>query len=335
MNNFLPEWAAENCQVLPNDGTKAGWLHSRTFGLTGTDISAIMNANPYKTPFSVWMDKTGQSKPVEDNEAMRIGRIIEPGLRADAIERVGMIYEAPGCLQSRKSPIICGTPDGMREGIPWIYEFKTQGTTNRFASNLFPDEWGESGTDMVPIHYLYQCMWYMALTGADQAELVAFLAGNGIREYTIQRDEEIIGLMIERGERFWRDHIEGGVVPEVDGSEGCSEWLLRKHPHADKGRVIEADPVLEDLISKLARYKSLEKTAAEEIDLAKAQIQAIIGDAYKVKSRVGSVTWSDVKGREKLDLKTLFSEFGITDEAIEKHTQRGEGYRSFTFRPKK
>jgi predicted phage-related endonuclease len=164
---------------------------------------------------------------------------------------------------------------------------------------------------------------------------VAFLAGNGIREYTIQRDEEIIGLMIERGERFWRDHIEGGVVPEVDGSEDCSEWLLRKHPHADKGRVIEADPVLEDLISKLARYKSLEKTAAEEIDLAKTQSQSIMGDAYKIKSRVGSVTWSDVKGREKLDLKTLFSEFGITDEAIEKHTQRGEGYRSFTFRPKK
>jgi gas vesicle protein len=92
---------------------------------------------------------------------------------------------------------------------------------------------------------------------------------------------------------------------------------------------------LEDLIAKLARYKSLKKTADEEIDLAKTQIQSIMGDAYKVKSRVGSVTWSDVKGREKLDLKTLFSEFGITDEVIEKHTQRGEGYRSFIFRAKK
>jgi len=335
MNNFLPEWAAEHCQVLPNDGTKQGWLHSRTFGLTGTDISAIMNANPYTTKFKIWLDKTGRSKPIEDNEAMRIGRIVEPGLRADAIQRVGMIYEAPGCLQSRKNPIICGTPDGLRKGIPWIYEFKTQGACNRFASNLDPDEWGESGTDMVPIHYLYQCLWYMALTGADQAELVAFLAGNGIREYTIQRDEEIIGLMIDRGERFWRDHIEGGVAPEVDGSEDCSEWLLRKHPRADKGRIIDADPVLEDLIARLARYKSLEKTAAEETALTLNQIKSIIGDAYKVKSRIGTLTCPEVKGKKKTDWDGLVEKFGITETDIAEFTKRGDGYRSYTFRPKK
>lgn len=335
MSAFIPEWAAENCQALQSDGTKEGWLHSRTFGLTGTDISAVMNANPYKTPFAVWLDKTGQGSPVEDNEAMRIGRMVEPGMRAEIARRDGMIFEAPGCLQSKTNPIICGTPDGMREGIPWIYEFKTYGMVNKFGSNLDPDQWGESGTDQVPIHYLYQCLWYMALTGADQAELIALLSGNGIREYTIQRDEEIIGLMVERGEQFWRDHIEGGVIPEVDGSDDCSEWLLRKHPHADKGRVIDADAVLEDLMARLARYKSLEKTAGEEIDVTKAQIQAIMGDAYKVNSRVGSVTWSNVKGREKIELKDLFSEFGITDEDIAKHTQRGEGYRSFTFRAKK
>jgi putative phage-type endonuclease len=333
MTDKLPEWAADNCEVIPRSQTRTEWLSARTFGITGTDISAIMGANPYKTAFGVWCDKTGQSNPVDDNMAMRIGRIVEPGLRADAMERDGEILESPGCLQSRKNPIVIGNPDGMLDLAPVIYEFKTAGLASRFFQ-IDPDQWGESGTDLVPIYYLYQCLWYMALTGARSATLVVLLSGE-IREYYIRRDDDIIGEMISRAERFWHDHVEMGALPAIDGSNDCSEWLAKKYPHANKGRVIEADGELDELMSRLAKYKSIEKTASEQIDETKAQIQAAMGDAYKVISPAGSVTWTDVKGRNKTDWEAVVSDLGGGLDDILRRTKTGTGYRSFTFRGKK
>lgn len=312
------------------------WLTNRMQVITGTEISAIMGHHPYQTRFDLWLHKTGQARAIEDNEAMRIGRVVEPGLRMEAERQYGHIMEAPGCLQSIKNPIMGGTPDGLREGIPWIFEFKTAGIANSFATiKLDQTEWGDEQTDQVPANYLYQCMWYMGMTGADQCELIALIGNNGIREYTIDRDNDLIEIMLIEAEKFWNDHIEGGEQPDIEYSSEAESWIKRRYPNADKSKVIEADKYLSEKLDKLAHYKAEIKDAEAAEKQIRIEIMELMGDAYKLTSEYGSVTMPEVKGRTTVDWKALAEDLKISESDIARYTRQGKPTRQFRFTPAK
>lgn len=331
----LPEWAQDQCAIMPSQSHQ-DWLHNRRQVISGTDISSIMGVNPYKTRFDLWLDKTNQLEPIQDNEAMRIGRIVEPGLRIEAERQYGSIMEAPGCLQSNRWPIMGGTPDGLREGIPWIFEFKTAGIRNSFATlKLDQTDWGDEQTDQVPANYLYQCMWYMGLTGADQCQLIALIGNHGVREYTIERDQELIEIMVAEADKFWRDHVEGGEQPAIEYSSEAESWIKRRYPNADKSKVLEADAYLTEHLSKLAHYKAEIKDAEAAEKQIRIEIMEHMGDAYKLTSEYGSVTMPEVKGRASVDWKALAEDLKISEMDIARYTRIGKPTRQFRFTPSK
>lgn len=331
----LPQWAQDHCAILPSQNQDE-WLHNRRQVITGTEISAIMGMNPYKTRFDLWLDKTGQLDPIEDNEAMRIGRIVEPGLRMEAERQYGHIMEAPGCLQSKRWPIIGGTPDGLREGIPWIFEFKTAGIANSFATlKLDQTDWGDENTDQVPANYLMQCMWYMALAGADQCELIALIGNHGVRQYTIERDQELIEIMVAEAEKFWRDHIENGEQPAIEYSSEADKWIKRQYPNSDKTKVLTADEYLAGQLEKLAHYKAEIKDAEAAEKQIRLEIMQQMGDAYKIVSDFGTVTCPEVKGRASVDWKALAEDLKISEDDIVRYTRIGASTKQFRFTPKK
>ena len=53
-----------------------GWKSEKK-SLGGSDVGAVLGMNPYRSPYSVWAEKTGRLPPKEDNEAMRQGRDLE------------------------------------------------------------------------------------------------------------------------------------------------------------------------------------------------------------------------------------------------------------------
>jgi predicted phage-related endonuclease len=58
MSKFLPEWAAAHCELISNDGTKAGWLASRRSGISGTDIARVCGMSKWGNAFDVYLEKT-------------------------------------------------------------------------------------------------------------------------------------------------------------------------------------------------------------------------------------------------------------------------------------
>ena len=36
------------------------WLDARRNGIGGSDVAAVLGANPWRTPLEVWLSKTGQ-----------------------------------------------------------------------------------------------------------------------------------------------------------------------------------------------------------------------------------------------------------------------------------
>jgi len=69
-------------------------------GIGGSDIPAIIGVNPYKTAYQLWLEKTGQVPPVQDNKYMRAGRKLEQVV-ADffAEETNAKIIPSPGTVQ--------------------------------------------------------------------------------------------------------------------------------------------------------------------------------------------------------------------------------------------
>ena len=70
--------------------SRAEWLALRKRGIGGSDASAIMGVNPYRSAWSVWADKTGQLPAEDETEAMRQRRTLNQyhkGCRYEMVRR--------------------------------------------------------------------------------------------------------------------------------------------------------------------------------------------------------------------------------------------------------
>ena len=60
------------------------WLKARTYGIGGSDASAIVGMNPYKTNIELFEEKTGRRIPEDISEKpyVKYGNDAEPLIRA-------------------------------------------------------------------------------------------------------------------------------------------------------------------------------------------------------------------------------------------------------------
>ena len=61
--------------IRPED--RKGWLAQRELGIGSSEVGTILGVNPFETPYQLWLRKKGMTPPVEENEAMRAGHILE------------------------------------------------------------------------------------------------------------------------------------------------------------------------------------------------------------------------------------------------------------------
>lgn len=59
------------------------WLKSRKAGVGGSDMSTILGLNSFKTPYELWLEKTGRVEPedISDKWAIVKGNALENELR--------------------------------------------------------------------------------------------------------------------------------------------------------------------------------------------------------------------------------------------------------------
>lgn len=202
-------------------------LAQRKAGVTATDIAAIVNLHPYRAPIDVFLDKFNLAAPFAGNERTKWGNILEVPIRDDYAERHGVRVEVPGTLEHPTVTWAKATPDGIcylprhahpRNGL----EIKTH-------SFRAADQYGDPGTDEVPPHELVQCMWNMFVSGLDDWDLVAFIDGQPA-EYHIKRDDDLIEMLRDSGERFMVDHIRKESPPLPDGSGSYDRYLSTRYP---------------------------------------------------------------------------------------------------------
>jgi putative phage-type endonuclease len=222
----------EPVQVLGPDMTEQEWLAARRQGVGASEVAAVIGVSPYQGPLHVWLDKLGVLGDV-DNDAMEWGRRLEgPVVRKFADEHPELnVTPAPGFFAAADDPWRRATPDGIAEGEhgPELVEAKT-GMTYGDA-----EQWGEPGTDEVPLSYLCQVTWACDVMGLDRWHLpVLLLDRRDYREYRGEFDPEFAVILRTRVGAFWRDNVLGGVEPAADGLPDTTEVLNRRYQAADR-----------------------------------------------------------------------------------------------------
>ena len=78
---------------------------------------------------------------------------------------------------------------------------------------------------------MIQIQHYMAVTGCQGAYIAVLIGGNAFRWRFVERDEELIAMLISLEEDFWR-HVQKGTPPALDGSNASARFLAERFPNS-------------------------------------------------------------------------------------------------------
>lgn len=272
--------------------TREEWLNWRKKGIGGSDVSALLGLNPWRSPLALYYDKVGENEDEEESIAMELGKELEPFLRRKfekwMLKNEGIaieVEEEPFMMQHPEYEWALANIDGKFEhpekGLCGL-ELKT---TNEFARA----DWDE---DALPDYYYTQIQWYMGVTGL-KTFYVGYLIGN--RKFDakeVPRNDEVIEVILEKTKDFWNNHVLAKIPPAPIGLGSDTDTLKKLYPEED-GQVVE----LHEYQDKRDKYKELMKQKAElekEIEAIKQQFMAAMGESEVAIVGDRKVTWKTV-----------------------------------------
>ena len=192
------------------------WLVNRK-GIGGSDASAILGLNPYKTNQELWMEKKGQMSPVDIS--VKYGNDAEPLLRAlfalDYPEYKVEYYDN-NMLTNNQYPWAHASLDGELvdlDGRRGILEIKT--------TNILQSMQWQKWDNQIPDNYYIQVLHYLLVTEYDfvvlKAQLKSVRDGEvrlTTKHYHIEREEVLddIEMLKNEEEKFWYS-LQSGQEP--------------------------------------------------------------------------------------------------------------------------
>ena len=198
------------------------WLKART-RIGGSDASAIVGMNPYKTNIRLWQEKTGRVKPedISDKPFVKYGTQAEMHLRGlfrlDFPE-FKVTYRNNNIFTNNRFPWAHASLDGWitdKDGRKGVLEIKT----TEILQSMQKEKWNQR----IPDNYYIQILHYLMVTEFSFAVLKAQLKTvfDGIpylqtKHYIIERSdvEEDIEFLAQEEKTFWR-HVEDGTKPDL------------------------------------------------------------------------------------------------------------------------
>jgi putative phage-type endonuclease len=237
------------------------WFEVRRTRINGSEIAAVLGLSPFESPFSLWHRKAGTVGDVECTPVMYWGTRLESVIRDEwnlrhpdlTVAKVGQ-----WCHVAR--PWQGGGPDGLGDGRLW------EGKTARYG-----DEWGEEGSDEIPVYYRAQTLWYLDVFGFDVCDVSVLIGGSDYREYRVRHNADEAAFMRARAQEFLGS-VATNTPPGLDGHEATYQVLRQLHPDIDDASVDLPAEVAEPYLGALAGY---EEAVAEKRRCSSLVIQAM------------------------------------------------------------
>ncbi len=194
--------------------TREEWLKGRGHAIGGSDASAIVGMNPYKTNEELWLEKTGQAVPedISDKSYVKYGQEAEHLLRELFkldFPQYEVFYEENNLFLNDQYPWGHYSADGWlvekETGRKGILEIKT----TEILQSMQKEKWNKR----IPDNYYIQCLHGLLIMEADfvilKAQLKTVFDGVPylqVKHYHIERSDvaDDIEYLSRKEETFWR-----------------------------------------------------------------------------------------------------------------------------------
>ena len=313
------------------------WDRSQFLG--GSDIGAILGFSKYRTPLQVWMEKTGKSISSVNNLATRFGRFNEAFVASEYAKATGHILrEYPESITHPDHPYFCAHIDRLivdanqninKDGNSSAAILKNaSGILECKTANPFTKaEWGEAGTDQVPLPYLCQCLWYLFITKLPKADLAVLFGNSDFAIYSINRDLELETLIVQKAEYFWSQYVLKDLPPPTQTEDDCLSLFKNVTPKQTK----EANDEVAQDIRKLIELSAQIKESEIQVSTLKQVVMNYLqeADTLTFEDQI-LATWKMANPAKRFDTKgfaaihpKLYEQFLITGQGTRRFVLKG------------
>jgi putative phage-type endonuclease len=250
----------------------------RAMGIGGSEAACALGLDPYKQPIELYLEKRGEleREDLSDNERVLWGNLLETVIANEySLRTNNKVHRVNSTIRHPKYDFMLASIDRRVVGEKRGLECKN---VDKHVAAY--GEWGEAGSEEVPETYALQCQQYMAVYDYPVWDLAALIGGNELRIYHLERDKELIELMIEQEHEFWQG-IEKGELPLID-PEGASivKTLKRIYPGTN-GETIHLDETYLHWVTVQQEANNQIRQYTKIKDGASSHIKAVMGEASR------------------------------------------------------
>jgi len=291
--------------IKPAD--RQAWLAQREKGIGSSEVGTILGVNPFQTPYQLWRRKKGMDAPLQENEAMRAGHILEGAVATYFEEETGreVIKASAGdwLAVDKEKEYLRVSPDRTY----WLegkHSKDNKGILECKTTQLDID------SDDVPMHWYCQLMYQIGVMNYQQGSLAWLTRGRKFDYKDIVFDADFYAYMVEQLTKFWVDYIQGDKEPPATSIED----VCLKFPRSI-GKAIEANDEVMEAVNNLKMVKTqideLNKQKKEAEDLIKtfmADSDTLCLAGTKESNPVVVATWKTAKDTQKFNEKLFATE---------------------------
>ncbi len=270
---------------------------ARKAGIGGSDVAALLGISPWKTPYKLWLEKTGRI--IEDDISyanhIKFGNYFEPS--------VGSWFSAESGkkLKPKKDEML------VHSTIPYLFanvDFEIDGENAilECKTSLGDNGWG-NGTNEIPMYYLTQIAHYCLVGNFDKAYIaVVFASKREMRYYIYDKNLELETKLLAKEKEFW-NYVRQDVAPPP-----CNESDLMLLYKETKATPIVANNEIEEKAYTIKNINAQIKLLEEQKNKAKTDVCLYMKDFDTLLSTNGSplATWRFTK--EKSQRRFLIKE---------------------------
>lgn len=283
-----------------NDLSREEWLKRRLAGIGGSEASIILGLNKWKTPFQLWLEKTNQVEMQEaGSEAAHFGTILEEVVANEFALRSGKkVRRKNSIFQHDEHDFMIANIDRFVVGEKTILECKTTSAYNA-------KEWDG---DNIPEAYIIQIQHYLAVTGYEKGYFATLIGGNRFVWKEIERDDELISIIINAEKHFWEFNVIGKNPPPLDGTTAAEKFMNERYKDSEKGKVVNLPFAAKEKIQLHAEIKAQIAALDEQKTKIENELKEEVKDAEIGLIGEYAVNWKGVTSN-RVDTKALKEKF--------------------------
>jgi putative phage-type endonuclease len=255
-------------------------------GIGASDTPIIMGYSSYKTPYQLYLEKTGVIQSEDEiTEQQYWGNALEPIIIKRFADENDVAVSFPDTVYHPDYPFIFANLDGWVESENAVVEAKC-------ANSFQRKEWDMALTDGIPLVYLIQIAKQCAITNASRGYCAVLIGGMEYKQFVYERDAALEELIINADKEFW-SCVVNKREPEPINTSDCR----LKYPTPAPEKISQSTFQVANNLMDLQVVKQKIKELTDTEDTYKMRIMSHMGNAEYLMGHEGELlaTWKATK----------------------------------------